>query len=178
MIDFTEEQIQRYSRHILLQDVGVEGQEKIMNARVLVVGAGGLGAPVSLYLAAAGIGTIGRVYLIDKPVRNWNISESVFTMRPNTDIPSTFLYLVLLDKEIQDYCQSNAHGCAQKGIRMADLKAFEVLVPSEEILNSFGKVSSNLIKQVKNKTSQIHLLAEARDRLLPKLMSGEKIIYE
>ena len=61
MIELTEEQIQRYSRHILLQDVGVEGQEKIMNARVLVVGAGGLGAPVSLYLAAAGIGTIGIV---------------------------------------------------------------------------------------------------------------------
>ena len=61
MIDFTEEQIQRYSRHIPLQDVGVEGQEKIMNARVLVVGAGGLGAPVSLYLAAAGIGRIGIV---------------------------------------------------------------------------------------------------------------------
>ena len=50
MIEFTEDQIQRYSRHILLQDVGVEGQERIMNARVLVVGAGGLGAPVSLYL--------------------------------------------------------------------------------------------------------------------------------
>ena len=61
MIDFAEEQIQRYSRHILLQDVGVEGQERIMNARVLVVGAGGLGAPVSLYLAAAGIGRIGIV---------------------------------------------------------------------------------------------------------------------
>ena len=61
MIDFTEEQVQRYSRHILLQDVGVEGQEKIMNAKVLVVGAGGLGAPVSLYLAAAGIGRIGIV---------------------------------------------------------------------------------------------------------------------
>ena len=59
--DFTEEQIQRYSRHILLQDVGVEGQEKIMDASVLVVGAGGLGAPVSLYLAAAGIGRIGIV---------------------------------------------------------------------------------------------------------------------
>lgn len=61
MIDLTEQQIQRYSRHILLKDVGVEGQEKIMNARVLVVGAGGLGAPVSLYLAAAGIGTIGII---------------------------------------------------------------------------------------------------------------------
>lgn len=124
-------------------------------------------------LLFSGIGTIGRVYLIDKPVKNWNISESVFTMRPNPDIPSTFLYLVLLDKEIQDYCQSNAHGCAQKGIRMADLKAFELLVPSKEILNSFSKVSSNLIKQVKDKTSQIRLLTEARDRLLPKLMSGE-----
>ena len=61
MIDFTEEQIQRYSRHILLKDVGVEGQEKMMEASVLVVGAGGLGAPVSLYLAAAGIGRIGII---------------------------------------------------------------------------------------------------------------------
>lgn len=61
MIDLTEEQIERYSRHILLEDVGVEGQEKILNAKVLVIGAGGLGAPVSLYLAAAGVGTIGIV---------------------------------------------------------------------------------------------------------------------
>lgn len=61
MIDFTEQQIERYSRHILLQDVGVEGQEKIHDARILVIGAGGLGAPVSLYLAAAGVGRIGIV---------------------------------------------------------------------------------------------------------------------
>ena len=59
MYDFTEEELLRYSRHILLKDVGVEGQEKIRNGKVLVVGAGGLGAPIALYLAAAGVGTIG-----------------------------------------------------------------------------------------------------------------------
>ena len=61
MYDFTEEELLRYSRHILLKDVVVEGQEKIRNGKVLVVGAGGLGAPVALYLAAAGVGTIGIV---------------------------------------------------------------------------------------------------------------------
>ncbi len=61
MKDFTPEQLERFSRHILLQDVGIEGQEKLLDAKVLIIGAGGLGSPVSLYLAAAGIGTIGIV---------------------------------------------------------------------------------------------------------------------
>jgi molybdopterin/thiamine biosynthesis adenylyltransferase/rhodanese-related sulfurtransferase len=58
---FTPEQRQRYSRHFLLPEVGVEGQQKLLDAKVLLLGAGGLGSPTALYLAAAGIGTLGIV---------------------------------------------------------------------------------------------------------------------
>lgn len=58
-MEFNETQLERYSRHIILKDVGIEGQEKISTSKILVIGAGGLGSPALLYLAAAGIGTIG-----------------------------------------------------------------------------------------------------------------------
>ena len=61
MIDFTDQQIDRYARHLVLPEVGEEGQARLLESRVLVIGAGGLGSPLLLYLAAAGVGTLGVV---------------------------------------------------------------------------------------------------------------------
>jgi len=82
-MEFTESQIERYSRHIILQDIGVEGQIKISEGKVLIVGAGGLGAPVALYLAAAGVGTIG---IIDGDVVDLtNLQRQVIHFTPDVN---------------------------------------------------------------------------------------------
>lgn len=84
-MQFTDEQVTRYSRHILLPEVGGKGQKKIAQAKILIVGAGGLGSPAALYLAAAGVGTLG---LIDSDVVDLsNLQRQVIHRTPDVGRP-------------------------------------------------------------------------------------------
>lgn len=124
-------------------------------------------------LLFSGIGTIGRVHLIDEPPINWNISESVFTMRPSELVSSEFLYLLLLSYDMQYYVISLASGSVQKGIRMADLKRYKLYLPSKRDMDRMTSNWKPLINQIKKHEKENDELAVLRDSLLPKLMSGE-----
>ena len=124
-------------------------------------------------LLFSGIGTIGRVYLIKDVPYNWNISESIFTIRPNEKCSSEFLYLLLLNKNMQSYAVNKASGSVQKGIRMADLKQFKVKLPTNNEMQDFTDIIKPIIDRIYNKTKQNEKLEIIRNTLLPKLMNGE-----
>ena len=85
-MELNEEQFQRYARHLILDEVGEEGQIRLLSSRVLVIGAGGLGSPLLLYLAAAGVGTIGitdadRVDLTHLQRQNVHVTKRVGALK-------------------------------------------------------------------------------------------------
>src|SRR5262245_64118832 len=81
----TGDELERYARHIVLREIGGPGQAALKRARVLVVGAGGLGAPVLLYLAAAGVGTLGIID--DDRVSLSNLQRQVIHRTPDVGAP-------------------------------------------------------------------------------------------
>ncbi|MFF0816490.1 adenylyltransferase/sulfurtransferase MoeZ [Rhodococcus sp. NPDC003318] len=83
--ELTREEVARYSRHLIIPNIGITGQKRIKNARVLVIGAGGLGSPTLLYLAAAGVGTIGIVEFDD--VEESNLQRQVIHGRADVGRP-------------------------------------------------------------------------------------------
>src|SRR5262245_12608267 len=84
-VTLSPEEIQRYGRHLILPEVGMEGQRKLKAARVLLIGAGGLGSPLGMYLAAAGVGTLG---LIDFDVVDFsNLQRQILHGTPDVGRP-------------------------------------------------------------------------------------------
>ncbi|MBI3287429.1 MAG: molybdopterin-synthase adenylyltransferase MoeB [Chloroflexi bacterium] len=103
MFGFTEEQIYRYSRHIILPQVGGVGQKKLLASKVLLIGAGGLGSPAGLYLAAAGVGTLGLVDYDAVDLSNLH-RQILFTSedirRPKTEVAQEALRRVNPDVKV------------------------------------------------------------------------------
>ncbi|MGA2091426.1 MAG: molybdopterin-synthase adenylyltransferase MoeB [Endomicrobiales bacterium] len=97
-----DEQLERFSRHIILKEVGIEGQEKIIAGKVLIIGAGGLGAPAALYLAAAGVGTIG---IVDGDVVDLtNLQRQIIHFTPDVNRPK-----VISAKEKMELINPDTH---------------------------------------------------------------------
>jgi len=106
MFDFTDEQIKRYSRHIILSEVGGTGQTKLLQSKVLLLGAGGLGSPAAFYLAAAGVGTIGLID--DDEVDLSNLQRQILHStadigRPKVDSATDKLKAINPDVDVQTY---------------------------------------------------------------------------
>ncbi|WP_374999975.1 adenylyltransferase/sulfurtransferase MoeZ [Aeromicrobium sp. CTD01-1L150] len=85
--ELTIDEVRRYSRHLIIPDVGMDGQKRLKNAKVLVIGAGGLGSPALLYLAAAGVGTLGIID--DDVVDESNLQRQVIHGQSDIDKPKT-----------------------------------------------------------------------------------------
>ncbi len=105
-MEFTDEQVKRYSRHIILPEVGGKGQKKICRSKVFITGAGGLGSPVALYLAAAGVGTIGIIDhdVVDLSNLQRQILHSTKTLdRPKVDSAKETLEALNPDVKVIPY---------------------------------------------------------------------------
>lgn len=121
-ININESQLERYSRNIILKEVGIEGQARIMEGRVLIIGAGGLGAPAALYLAAAGVGTLG---IMDQDrVDLSNLQRQIIHFTPDLGRPkikSAADKIAMLNPEVRVIAMeerlsaANASGILSKG---------------------------------------------------------------
>lgn len=122
----------------------------------------------------SGIGTIGRVYLVAEKPENWNISESIFTLRPSDSLYSYYLYQLMLSENVQNYVQQLSSGSVQKGIRKADLIKFKLPISKNNFIeNLYSNKIKNFTLEIQNLRKENLKLVKLRDTLLPKLMSGE-----
>lgn len=120
---------------------------------------------------------VGVTYLIQKRPENWNINESVFTIRPNYKlVTSNFLFMLVSSDFMKIYTNNVSTGSIHKGIRHTDLKAFKFAYPSEKVINLFDKKIQPILKKMYINEQQNQKLSKLRDWLLPMLMNGQVMV--
>lgn len=125
-MEITEERLHRYARHIILDEVGEEGQIRLLQSRVLVIGAGGLGSPVLMYLAAAGVGTLGVIDNDTVDITNLQRQIAHTTARigvPKTDSAAETIAALNPEIRVERYNERLSPGNARELIRQYDLVA-------------------------------------------------------
>jgi sulfur-carrier protein adenylyltransferase/sulfurtransferase len=135
----TAEQRDRYSRHTLLPEVGVDGQVKLLNSKVLLLGAGGLGAPTALYLAAAGVGTIGLVD--DDVVDASNLQRQVIHNTERIGMPKTTSARIFIEQLNPDVTVVEHNGRLDASNILGIIEDYDIIVdgadnfPTRYLLN-------------------------------------------
>ena len=124
---FSDKELYRYSRHFILPEIGIEGQKKLKDAKVLVVGAGGLGAPVLLYLAAAGVGTLGIVD--DDVVEESNLQRQVLFDTETLGKPKALAAADRISK-LNPYIKA-----LPQTLRLTSHNALDILAPYDIIID-------------------------------------------
>lgn len=122
----------------------------------------------------ASICPLGRCYLIQDSPEDWDINESVFSIRPNIDrITSEFLYTLLREAYYLKKMTQKATGSIFKGIRINDIEKIEIVLPPKEVINAFSKKTLPIFNYQLTIQKEIQKLTDLRDRLLPLLMNGQ-----
>jgi molybdopterin-synthase adenylyltransferase len=124
-VPLSDEELERYARHIVLPEIGGPGQQKLKRARVLVVGAGGLGSPVLLYLAAAGVGTLGVVD--DDTVSLSNLQRQIIH-------PTRHVGRAKVDSAVAAIAEINAHVRVEPHRLRLDAENVDALVAAHDVV--------------------------------------------
>lgn len=117
---------------------------------------------------------VGVVYLIQDQPENWNINESVFSLRPNYDlITPAYSYLFLSCSEIKSYTKNVSAGSIHKGVRISVLNSFKMAYSNKVIISAFTEIVDPILKRINVINKENQKLSSLRDWLLPMLMNGQ-----
>jgi len=117
---------------------------------------------------------VGMTYLIQEKPVNWNINESVFTIRPNyKEVSSEYLLMLLSSSEMKAFTKNQSYGSIHKGIRHGVLKTFKLPYHNSSLINDFSIIIKPILKRIYNLDTENQHLSSLRDWLLPMLMNGQ-----